>query len=97
MLKLPPVSSERASKGLLPTRQAYNVQPRLQMSTLVSMTEPVLTSKSSGVRYGMVECSAAVSCTARAREREVMGVGRGRGAEIHKNWCAAVVGDHDVA
>ena len=47
------------------------------MSTLVSTTEPVLTSKSSGARYGMVECSAAVSCTARARERDVIGVGEG--------------------
>ena len=47
------------------------------MSTLVSMTEPVLTSKSSGARYGMVECSAAVSWICRAREREVTGVGDG--------------------
>src|SRR5271170_5446646 len=30
------------------------------------MVEPVLTSKSSGARYGMVLCSAAVSCNSRA-------------------------------
>ena len=41
------------------------------------MTDPVLTSKSSGARYGMVECSAAVSWTAMASWREVMGVGEG--------------------
>lgn len=46
----PPVSSLRASKGDLPTKHAYNVQPKLQMSTFVSMTVPVLTSKSSGAR-----------------------------------------------
>lgn len=61
MLKLPPVSSLLASKGDLPTKQAYSVHPSDQMSTFVSMTEPVFTSKSSGARYGIVECSAAVS------------------------------------
>ncbi|KAG9526948.1 ArfGap-domain-containing protein, partial [Aureobasidium melanogenum] len=61
-LRLPPVSSLRASNGDLPTRQAYSVHPKLQISTFVSMTESVLTSKSSG---------------ARARARDVMGVGEG--------------------
>ena len=50
MLRLPPVSSERASNGDFPTRQAYRVQPSDQMSTFVSIVLPVLTSKSSGAR-----------------------------------------------
>jgi len=57
--RLPPVSSERASKGDFPTRHAYSVHPKDQMSTLVSITVPVLTSNSSGARYGIVLCSAA--------------------------------------
>src|SRR6185436_6247118 len=52
MLRLPPVSSERASKGLLPTRHAYSVHPRLQISTFVSIVVLTCTSKSSGARYG---------------------------------------------
>lgn len=47
------------------------------MSTLVSIVLPVLTSKSSGARYGIVECSPAVSWTRRARDRDVIGVGDG--------------------
>ena len=75
MLSEPPVSSLRISNGDLPTRQAYRVQPSDQMSTLVSMTVPVLTSNSSGARYGIVLCSAAVSCVAMACDRLVMGSG----------------------
>ena len=53
------------------------MHPMDQISTFVSMTLSVLTSNSSGARYGIVLCSAAVSCTARASERDVIGMGEG--------------------
>ena len=53
------------------------MHPKDQMSVFVSMTVPVLVSKSSGARYGSVECSAARSWVWRARAREAMCKGEG--------------------
>lgn len=39
------------------------LRARTQMSTFSSKVLPVLTSNNSGARYGMVECSLAMSCS----------------------------------
>ena len=45
-----------------------------QMSTFSSRVVPVFTSNSSGARYAIVLCSAAISCCDRACERFSIGI-----------------------
>lgn len=47
---------------ILEQRDRKSVETRTQISTFSSNVIPVLTSNSSGARYGIVLCSAARSC-----------------------------------
>ena len=57
------------SNGECEYASAKSVQPSDQMSTFSSRVTPVFTSNSSGARYAIVLCSAAMSCWSRACER----------------------------